>query len=217
MRRVSLIAAALLSLTLAPQAGGQGADVLLNCAACHAVGPDRNAGDVARAPSPYPNLNGQSVRYLDRQLWAYREGLRQHPQMQATATALGDGAGAMARMYADAPAPELTFTASPGAFADAETLVMEGDWSRGLPSCASCHALDPDDRARLSPRLHGHPAPYIARQLRAYADGTRRSDPMGRMRAYAAELTEDEMSQLADYYAAWGPETDQTQEDDTDG
>ena len=214
MRHLPLIATAVLTLAAAPQAGGQGADVLLNCSACHTVGPARDSA----APSPYPNLNGQSARYLERQLRAYREGLRQHPQMQATARALGAGAGAMARMYADAPAPDLTYTASPGALPKAEALVTDGDWSRGLPPCASCHALDPADRARLSPRLHGHPAPYLARQLRAYADGSRQSGTLGRMQAYAAQLTEAEITELADYYAAWGPEAASPQEEtETDG
>lgn len=217
MRHVSMIATTVLALILASHVGGQGADVLLNCSACHTVGSARDAGQTARAPSPYPNLNGQSVRYLERQLWAYREGLRQHPQMQATATALGEGAAAMARMYADVPAPELEFNRSRNAFAQTERLVTDGDWERGLPSCASCHALNPNDRARLAPRLHGHPASYLAKQLRAYASGTRQSDPMGRMRAYSAKLTEAEITELADYFAAWGPNAVPSQQEDTDG
>lgn len=202
MKPMILLTLGALALIPASRAGGQGANVLLNCSSCHTVGPPLADN---RPPSPYPNLNGQPARYIERQLEAYREGWRQHPQMQATATALGEGAAAMARLYADAPAPELTYTGAAGAFPDALRLITEGDWSRGLPSCASCHALDPQDRARLSPRLHGHPAPYLERQLRAYAEGTRRSDPMGRMRAYAGQLTEDEMTELARYYAAWGP------------
>ena len=75
MRPLPLIATAVLTLAAAPQAGGQGADVLLNCSACHTVGPARDSA----APAPYPNLNGQSARYLERQLRAYREGLRRAP------------------------------------------------------------------------------------------------------------------------------------------
>lgn len=216
MRRVLISAFASLSLTAAAQ--GQGADVLLNCGACHTVG---YSGQGASAPSPlYPNLNGQSARYLEYQLHAYRTGLRQHPQMQASATALGEGAAAMARLYADAPAPQLSYRGAPSAFPKAERLVTKGDWSRGLPSCASCHALEADDRAHLSPRLHGHPAAYLSRQLRAYADGTRRSGHMGRMQAFSALLTEAEISELAEYYAAFkaeGPKTQTETEATPDG
>lgn len=209
--RPLVLAAALLA---TGPALGQGADVLLNCSACHTVGPAREGA----VPSPFPNLNGQPARYLARQLEAYREGLRQHPQMQATAIALGQGAGAMARLYADAPVPDLSGTGAAGDFPEAERLVAEGDWDRGLPPCASCHALDPDERGRLMPRLHGHPAPYLARQLRAYASGERRSDTMGRMRAFAAELTEAEIDALAAYYAPRPPgAADDRTEDTPDG
>lgn len=194
-------ALALILSVAASSAAAQGANVLLNCSSCHTVGPPRQ--DAVRAPSPYPNLNGQPARYLERQLHAYRMGLRQHPQMQATATALGEGAGAMARLYADARPPELSAPPENGEFEDAVTLVTEGDWSRGLPSCDSCHALEEAERGRLMPRLHGHPAPYLARQLRAYADGSRQSDTMGRMRGYAAQLSETEITELSEYYSAF--------------
>lgn len=199
----------LASLTLTGAVHGQGADVLLDCSACHTVGSSSQRG--AALPSLYPNLNGQSARYLAYQLHAYRTGLRQHPQMQASATALGEGAAAMARLYADAPAPQLSYQGAPGAFPKAERLVTQGDWSRGLPSCASCHALDAEKRAQLSPRLHGHPAAYLTRQLRAYADGTRRSGHLGRMQAFSALLTEAEISELAEYYAAFKAEGPQAQ------
>ncbi|MFP7673947.1 c-type cytochrome [Marivita sp. S0852] len=226
MRHVILIAATTASFGLAHGAGGQGANVLLNCTSCHTLAPDIPKRELSQTPpAPYPNLNGQSARYLERQLHAYRTGLRQHPQMQATATALGDGAAAMARMYSDAPAPDLVFRENDDTHAAAQRLVYEGDWSRGLPSCNSCHARDPDDRARLSPRLHGHPASYLTRQLTAYAEGTRQSGTMGRMRAFASKLTEQEISEIAAYYAAWredtGPlseaPTSQPQKEDSDG
>lgn len=185
----------------------QSADLLLNCSSCHALTPEA-------VPSLYPSLNGQPARYLERQLDAYRMGLRRHPQMQQSAIALGEGAGAMARMYADAPVPQLEQHAElpPAAIA----LVEEGDWSRGLPSCASCHGMAEAGEMRVAPRLHGQPAGYLARQLRAYADGTRQSGPMGRMRAYSERLSSQEITALADYYAAWRPAR-ATQEDRPDG
>lgn len=210
MKRALLLPLALIaSCAPAPAAYAQGADVLLNCSSCHTVG----AAPEGRPPSPYPNLNGQPLRYLERQLQAYREGLRVHPQMQATATALGQGDAAMARLYGDAPAPALRAPPADRLPAEARILVEDGDWTRGLPPCASCHAMDPQDRARMSPRLHGHPAAYLERQLRAYAEGTRRSDPMGRMRAFAARLSAAEMSALAEYYAAWSARDTQEETD----
>ncbi|MAM63002.1 c-type cytochrome [Maritimibacter sp. UBA3975] len=184
----------------------QSTDILLNCSACHAVAPERPTTQV------FPDLNGQPIRYLERQLEAFREGDRRHRQMELTALALGQGDGAMARLYADAPRPVL----EPKGMNDdtPPALVTQGDWSRGLAPCASCHSLDPDtDRARTAPRLHGQPEAYLADQLRAYADGRRTSDPMGRMRAYSARLDTAEISDLAAYYASWRPETEEAKND----
>ncbi len=187
---------AALMLALWPMgAAAQSADVLLNCPACHTVGPEPHAQGLI-----FPDLRGQPIRYLENQLRAFVEGDRQHRQMQLTAEALDKGRGAMARMYADAPRPDLV-TEPANAVPD---LVMQGDWARGLPPCASCHALSPgSDRSRTAPRLHGQPESYLASQLRAYAEGTRRSDPMGRMRAFAGRLNDPEIADLARYYAGW--------------
>jgi cytochrome c553 len=192
---------------------GQGADILLNCSTCHTVGAAATSQGRAPAPSVYPELSGQPARYLERQLLAFRTGLRQHPQMHQTAVALGQGAGAMARLYADAPMPRLARPS--GDHSEAVALVEEGDWSRGLAPCASCHGIEAEDRGRSAPRLHGQPAAYLSAQLRAYADGTRASDPMGRMRAFSARLTPAEIAAVADYYAAWSDTgTPEDQSDD---
>ena len=193
-------AAALICFALSSVATAQSTDILLNCSTCHTV----NSTEGAAGRDIYPDLNGQPARYIEQQLKAYREGLREHRQMSLTAIALGEGDGAMARLYADAPVPSLVLRDPLGAHDTALNLVNEGDWSRGLPPCASCHALNPEhDRARAAPRIHGQPEAYLGQELRAYADGTRRSDTMGRMRAFSELLTPDEITALARYYAAW--------------
>jgi len=212
MRQMLTATALLAGLGFAAPVLGQSADVLLNCSNCHTVAPD--PGEPAAGLSPYPDLNGKPVRYLERQLHAYRNGLRQHARMQQTAIMLGAGNAAMARLYADAPVPRLRFQGDPADHATARRLIDAGDWTRGLAPCASCHGAKPEsdktgmrvaDQARLVPRLHGQPDAYLARQLRAYADGTRRSDSLGRMRAFSARLTPAEISQLTTYYADWTP------------
>lgn len=199
-RKLTLLAATGAALTFAAPVAAQSTDILLNCSACHVVGTGSDRKPAAG--TVFPDLNGQPVRYLERQLEAFREGRRQHRQMQLTAMALEKGAGAMARLYADAPHPDL---APPEGRADrVPALVTQGDWERGLPPCASCHALEADGaRARTAPRLHGQPEAYLATQLCAYANGERRSDPMGRMRAFSARLEPGEIADLAAYYAGW--------------
>ena len=182
------------SLTISSAAPAQSTDILLNCTTCHD----------GTATGTYPVIAGQPARYIERQLFAFRTGLRQHPQMQATAIALGDGDAARARMYADWPAPDLQEPT--GEHEVAETLIHQGDWERGIGPCADCHKVDPQGVARLAPRLEGHPRAYLSGSLRAYAEGERRSDSMGRMRAIAGQLTQAEIAAIADYYAAFRPD-----------
>ncbi|WP_191090100.1 c-type cytochrome [Histidinibacterium aquaticum] len=181
-----------------------GQNALLSCPTCHTAAPS----DDDRI---YPILNGQPAPYIARQLEAYREGLREHPQMQATAHALGpEGAIRQAKTYGDMPRPALQRSEDFQPVPDAERLVLDGDWSRGLPPCASCHGAPASEPplveqgfAREAPYLHGQPENYLALTLEAYAEGARKSDPMGRMRAFAEQLTPAERGALAQYYSSW--------------
>jgi len=202
------VAAAALSLSAGGTAQSQSADVLLDCSACH----DSTASTPARpsVPGPFPDLSGQPARYIAHQLEAYRKGLRQHRQMEKTATALGDGgAPAMARLYADAPQPDLRPPAREEADTTGWSLAVNGAWERGVPPCASCHGVSADDTGRLAPILIGRDPAYLAHELRAYAAGDRRSDTMGRMRAFAAQLTPSEIDAVAEYYGAWRSQEDE--------
>ena len=192
---------------LAGPVQAQSLDVLLNCPACHSLAPDRGA-------PVYPVLNGQPARYLIAQLEAFRTGARQHPQMQATARALGrEGAIPMVRMYADAPVPDLSAPPDAEDHANAQAIATSGAWDRGIAPCASCHA-QPDDKgpvdmsARAAPRIHGQPESYLAGSLIAYADGSRQTDGMNRMQAYASALSDAEIAQLAAYFAAFDTKED---------
>lgn len=85
------------------------------------------------------------------------------------------------------------------AFAD------EGDPDRvrdELSSCVGCHGI-PGYRTAFPvvypvPKLGGQHAAYIVKALKAYRDGTR-SHPS--MQAIAASLTDQQMIDLAAYYA----------------
>lgn len=191
--KIILAVALLIALVLIlwPERARAQSNAILDCTSCHVT-----SGPPPEEAAFYPVLNGKPARYIERQLRAFREGDRHHPQMSATATALGEGAAAAARMYADLP--PLRVTEPEG---EPPALVSEGDWERGIAPCSMCHGLEEDMRAPLSPLLHGQPRGYLAQELRAYADGSRRSDPMGRMRAYASRLTEGEIGALADWYA----------------
>lgn len=89
--------------------------------------------------------------------------------------------------------------------APALALAAEGDPDRvrdELSTCVGCHGI-PGYRTAFPevypvPKLGGQHAAYIVKALQAYRDGTR-SHPS--MQAIAASLTDQQMVDLAAYYA----------------
>lgn len=65
--------------------------------------------------------------------------------------------------------------------------------------CAGCHGLDGNSASAKFPKLAGQHATYIYQQLKLFKSG-KRSNPI--MQAQAATLSEQEMKNLAVYYAA---------------
>ncbi|KKB12734.1 hypothetical protein VE25_05755 [Devosia geojensis] len=81
-------------------------------------------------------------------------------------------------------------------------------------NCVRCHGDDETDLIDdLVPRLEGQSAAYLARALTEYRDGTR---PSGMMQPIAHEMSDDEIAELAEYYAgltALAPASDLQGED----
>lgn len=69
-------------------------------------------------------------------------------------------------------------------------------------TCAACHGPEGRSVNPQWPSLAGQHAPYIVAQLQAYKEGTR-TDPL--MTAQAQGLSEQDMRDLAVYYAAQSP------------
>lgn len=65
-------------------------------------------------------------------------------------------------------------------------------------SCASCHGTDGGGSGAI-PALKGRPEPVLAEQLKGFKAGTIPNTVMGRL---AKGYTDDQLSQLARYFAA---------------
>jgi cytochrome c553 len=65
--------------------------------------------------------------------------------------------------------------------------------------CASCHGNEGISNNPLWPSLAGQQEQYLAKQLRAFRDGTR-ADPL--MSPMSKELTDADIDDLAAYYAS---------------
>ena len=65
--------------------------------------------------------------------------------------------------------------------------------------CASCHGPDGHSVNPLWPNLAGQKEQYLAKQIKAFRDGTRKDPTMAPM---VMALTDDDIANLAAYFAA---------------
>src|SRR5271156_150528 len=81
-------------------------------------------------------------------------------------------------------------------------IVAQGTASGGI-ACARCHGFDGEaDGSGAFPRLVGQFPQYLAKQLRAYASGTRQN---ALMQPIAKGLKDAEIDSVAKYYASLHP------------
>ncbi len=68
-------------------------------------------------------------------------------------------------------------------------------------TCAGCHGAEGMSSNPLWPNLAGQKEAYLAKQIKAFRDGTR-TDPM--MSPMAKPLTDDDIANLAAYFTSLG-------------
>jgi cytochrome c553 len=162
-----------------------------SCASCHANG------------GQFPYLDGQLAPYLYKQLHDYKDGSRANPIMTGLVAGLSpEDMADVAAYYSqqDISLPPKEEKASEGA----EVLVKEGDSRRILPPCAACHEASGKGQKIDVPAIAGQNAAYLEQTLLDYKSGARKNDLYGRMRDITRQLSEDEIRQLARYYAGLG-------------
>jgi cytochrome c553 len=178
---------------------GAGLHEQLFCATCHGaagVSPSRN----------YPSLAGQRVEYTYKMLLDYRDARRNERTGQAKVmheiVQLLDeqGMADVAAFYAEQPLP--SWTLSGEQLQTVEHLVRKGDPTRLLTPCASCHGANGEGGKNETPALAGQVPEYFIRTMHAYKRGARDNDVNEGMSQFAGELSDEEIQQLAAYYAA---------------
>ena len=83
-----------------------------------------------------------------------------------------------------------------------QTLLASGDPEAGKSKsnpCTACHGVDGNSTNPMWPKLAQQGAPYMEAQLKLFRDGTRQ-DPL--MTPQAANLTDEDIKDLAAYYTA---------------
>ena len=176
-----------LGVAAAPSAGDpeQGKAAAAVCASCHQVD---GSGQNNPNGESWPRLAGLDAGYIARQLQAYKDGTRQNPSMQAFAQMLDD------QQIADVSAWFASLPATAGQPAEAqshseellkrgEQLATEGDWSKYIVSCSSCHGRitwcrtvfrDRRPALRLHPRSAARLAAGVPQERPAAPDGHHR-------------------------------------------
>ena len=168
------------------------------CGSCH--GPN----GVAQT-AMWPHVSGQPFEVTAKALLEYRAGLRssgaQAALMAKAAQKLSDQQIAdVAALYEYLPGRNAKKAAPT---TPAPELVNSGDASRYITPCAACHGIDArGNNNGLVPVLHGQQATVLAAALKDYRSGARQSDMLGEMRVFSRKLTDAEIEQLANWYAA---------------
>jgi cytochrome c553 len=171
-----------------------GKDKAVSCSACHGL--DGNSVNPA-----WPNLAGQHATYIVHQLKAFKNSTRTSPLMVGQVAALSEQDMADLAIYFSEQ------VAAPRAVSDAtlvgkgEALYRGGKKDNGTPACMACHGPDGSGNPAASyPTLGGQHAVYTAAQLRAYANGDRKSDGSTRMmRDIAKTMDADDIAAVASY------------------
>jgi len=86
-------------------------------------------------------------------------------------------------------------------FVQAETPSVSPDDKVFL--CVACHGADGIGKAQQYPNLRGQKAAYLEMQLRAFRSGERKAPHMERV---ARDLTDDEIAELAAFFAQMNPD-----------
>ena len=160
------------------QAAGKAAAAA--CAGCH------GEQGVSGTPTT-PSLAGQDAQYFAAALRAYKDGTRNNETMKGLATALDDASIKNLAAYYAAQQPQPPKVRKP---------LTTQEWAQ---RCDRCHGRNGNSSNPRLPALAGQRTDYLTKVLHAYRTGARKSPEMAAM---SEVLTENDVENLAAYYAA---------------
>ena len=172
-----------------------GQEMAQTCAACH--------GQQGISPSgAFPNLAGQQMSYLAKQIKDIRDGNRMVPQMAGQVDDFSDqDAWDVAAHFARQDA-NLGQSSDEDAelLARGEELYRAGDMSKGIPACSACHTpTGVGIGSAVYPGLSGQHAQYTVSTLQAFASGDRNNSPNNIMGDIASKMSDNDMEAVANY------------------
>lgn len=160
-----------------------GETLAYTCLGCHGIKGYRNAYPSYRVPK----LGGQKAAYIVLALQGYRDGLREHPTMQAQAETLTD------QQMEDIAAYLATLNNGTVKDGGSDNVSLEA-----AATCVACHGQNGIAVSPAWPTLAGQHEEYLEHSLNAYRNGMRKDAVMTQM---AAALTDADVDLLARYYS----------------
>lgn len=159
-----------------PAAGRKVANM---CRTCHGL------DGLAQIPIA-PHIGGEPEEYLEAQLMAFKTGAREHEMMSVVAAGLS--------------AQQISDVAAWYASHEARATLPEGVSVEDAPAaCVSCHGATGISELLDAPNLAGEVNIYIDTQLKAFRTGRRTHEIMSDI---AADMTDEEIRAVADWYGA---------------
>jgi len=177
-----------------PQAGALKADAE-RCIECHGV-EGQGDGHGAASHVRFAKLAGQRADYLLQQLMAFRGGTRRSDVMRLNVRHLNDAdLRDLAAYYATRAPMRAESQATP---APAPALYLQGDTTRRITACVSCHNAQADS----VPRIAGQDERYLTQQLEDYRSGWRKAPAASVMNEASRDLSDADIRALAAYLAS---------------
>lgn len=185
------------NVALAAGDAAAGKDQAVPCSACH--GQDGATG----LDPTYPNLAGQSEKYLFAQLQMIQDNSRAIPLMAGQLNGKSDqDLQDMAAYFASLPAKVGQSDIDDETLAKARAIYKGGILEKGVAACSACHGpTGVGNMLAGYPMISGQSPGYTEVQLKAYREGERATDGNfgGMMRGVASGLTDTEIKALAAY------------------
>lgn len=161
-------------------------DAMKKCVKCH-DGTGNSSG------SGTPSLTGQDPEYFVTSMLSYLDGSRSHKLMKKLVGRLDEATIKEMGVFYGVQEPLKTETQG------------EGDANVGrrlAEDCKNCHGDDGNVKKASIPTLAGQDARYFVKAMKQYKDGKRLHEKMFEA---VEELSEQDMTDLATYYAAEEP------------
>jgi cytochrome c553 len=164
----------------------RGKELSYTCLGCHGIENYKNVYPTYNVPE----LVGQHPEYLIAALKEYRSGERSHGTMHVQAASLSDQDIEDIALYFAGPVLKST------------TSTVGTPPPKVAQLCVACHGKDGVGIMGDYPTLAGQHADYLARALVEYQKGDRKNAVMP---SFMTGVTEDEIHEIAEYYAHQAP------------